>query len=528
MGACLLWTLLRQRSAVLPAAASEEAERVRPQLDQAQTASRAKSELVEAAAAEVKSLLNEIVGTAGLVLGTGLEPEQRSFLDTILRSGNALFSTADNLLDLSRLLDDELVLEPCPVQLRALVAEVCELLSDTAAKRGLSLRSVVDASLPDYLLSDPVRLRQVLHTLVAYVISLTHRGETLVSCSAGDRDGHQPLPIRFELTGAGITEAAVEQILEPLTANPSSFNPGPEVSRLDLRLCAGIVALMGATIGAESAPSKGTRLVLTVQLAVAQPAPAEPRLLIAADNRSNQMITLAITQQLGYQADLAGSGAEALAALADTSYDLVLTDLRMATMDGIELTRLIRAREREGRTPIVAFGAGSSTNSSDRERCLAAGVDDYLAKPIKPEELRRVLHRWCPVTTPVTTTPVTTTATSTADDKSNSSLNPTALAELSFLSAGLVKEVAEVCIKEAPAKLANLRDAVGRGDPKPLGDVAHDLKTSSRYLGADNLADLCQDLERCARSDQMARASGLVTTVAAELEQVLTALRALK
>ena len=249
------------------------------------------------------------------------------------------------------------------------------------------------------------------------------------------------------------------------------------------------------------------------------------RVLLVEDNEVNQALAVAILAKLGYGADVAGDGRAAVAALADAAYGAVLMDCQLPVMDGYQATAEIRRREGTGRhTPIIAMTADALPG--DRERCLAAGMDDYIAKPVLVADVQAVLSRWlgAEVTTP------TVAGSAHWVESAAEVLDPDRLAELGELDSpgnrSLVGRLAECFLARGPADLADLRAAVQRGDATAVAQIAHRLKGAAAALGSAGLVNLCQELEALARTDAVPPADDLLRRVEQEFDRVTSALDA--
>jgi CheY-like chemotaxis protein/HPt (histidine-containing phosphotransfer) domain-containing protein len=254
------------------------------------------------------------------------------------------------------------------------------------------------------------------------------------------------------------------------------------------------------------------------------PAPARfrARILVVEDNAVNQKVAVRLLEKLGYRADVAASGHEALEALARRAYALVLMDCQMPEMDGFEATAAIRQAEGTARhTPIVAMTANAM--AGDRERCLAVGMDDYVSKPVQPRELAATLKRWVPASAPAEPP----SATPSADAPGDSRLDTSTLAALGDSARGgdpaFLREIVTIFLEDTPQHLRDLREAAAARESATLVRVAHTLKSSSSYLGARRLAELCEDLERAGRGGDLRDVVAQVEDVGAEIEYVRAA-----
>ncbi len=390
--------------------------------DAAEAANRAKSQFLANMSHEIRTPMNGVLGMTELLLDSGLSEKQRRYARNVRNSGEALLNIINDILDFSKIEAGKMEISSGALDVREITAEVTELLGARAQQKGLTLSHEVEYDVPYATIGDAGRLRQVLLNLIGNGVKFTERGEVAltVSCVPGAaRNDTCMLQFRVRDTGIGISSEALGRLFRPFSQADGSTTRKFGGTGLGLVICKQLVEMMGGEIGVDTRPGEGSTFWFTVALGVpataearhssrhlAGPpvAPLNARVLLVEDNRINQEICIAMLQALGCEAETVSDGRGGVEAALGQHFDVVLMDCQMADMDGYAASAAIRAREatlnadpaRAGqaplRMPIVALTANAMTG--DRESCLAAGMDDYLAKPFNKEQLRTVIQRW--------------------------------------------------------------------------------------------------------------------------------------
>jgi signal transduction histidine kinase/HPt (histidine-containing phosphotransfer) domain-containing protein/ActR/RegA family two-component response regulator len=493
--------------------------------DAAEAAAQARSEFLAVMSHEIRTPLNGVIGVADLLAGMKLDATQLEYVRLIRESGSHLLDLINDILDFSRLEASRMQLEAVEFEPNAMMRDVAGLFQAQASAKGLSLS--VQTAEPRQVIGDPGRLRQVLLNLFSNAVKFTSQGGvTLTLEQEPAEDGRVTLRFRVADTGIGIAPEALGRIFDEFTQVDGSISRRFGGSGLGLAICRRLTELMGGTIAAESQPGSGSVFRFEVPLPCAEGVPVpetapeavnEPdpagvlRVLVAEDNPTNRLVAVRLLERLGHQADTVGNGAEAVAALGLTAYDVVLMDVMMPEMDGLTATRQIRAAERPGsRVAIVGLTAGSRSDSL--AECLTAGMDAVTTKPVTLVSLRTSITEGL--------------------DAVGRHPGQGKMADIIPAVGDLIEELGEEAVREILATFADdtnailrtMREAAARGDTPSIFRAAHSVAGAARNVGATALARRASRLEHGIGSYSAAGVAAEIVAMQADLDAALAGL----
>ena len=506
---------------------------------QADAANRAKSDFLSNMSHEIRTPINGVLGMAHLALQANPDARQRDYLTKIRFAGQNLLAIVNDILDISKVEAGMLDLEETDFSLSAVLTGVVDQSAPAAAAKGLKLVLQIDAVLSRTLRGDPLRIGQVLLNFICNAIKFSSAGDVRISARGLDFDG-TGCQLRFEVQdhGIGITPAQIARLFKPFQQADSSTTRKFGGTGLGLAICKRLALLMGGDVGVESRPGEGSSFWFTTRLqwghsgqagnpqvehAARPDTLAGARILLVEDNLVNQEVAGGILQAAGAMVTTAVNGREGVDLLLGQPFDCVLMDVQMPTMDGLEATRLIRADPRLATTPVLAMTANAS--GADRARCIEAGMDDFMSKPVDPQALVATVARWLPGRRLGLADARSPKGTDDAPTPTKVFSDP-AIVDLSILSRSVagdaqkVRRYAGIFVDDIPETLAELQATWALGDLPKLADIGHRWKSSSMLVGALGLAALCQTLEGLRDNGTLEQAGAVIQTMPALLARV--------
>ena len=499
----------------------------------AERASRAKTEFLANMSHEVRTPMNGVLGLSALLLDTELDGKQEKMVTAIRESADALIGVVDEILDFSQLQKGQVELDRVPFDMSVLIDGVTALMHPRAVAKGLQLDSEMKGFKTRRFIGDGGRIRQVLLNLVNNAIKFTESGSVLISAEVMETSHKTRIRLCVRDTGVGISDESLPRIFTRYHQTDAGSRRGSGGNGLGLAITKQLVDLMGGTLGVKSALNEGTSFWAEIDL---DPGPEDTlrvadatgnsdlliregtRVLIAEDNPTSRMVTEALLKKLSCEVDIAVDGREALQKAQAIDYDIVVMDCYMPLMDGFQATRRIRRSPDNGDVPVIALTA--SVTEDDRLRCLEAGMNDTVGKPVRISMLAKALQRWVPLVGGGSMRPVST-------------LPPPATLDLHMVRQlvsldgeddDFIQDVMVSYVEQLEQSTKKLGKALDDGDLETVRLTAHSIKGASKQIGAARVGDLLGAIER---EDTVEAAKQLLEQIEDEVPRVAEAVQAL-
>jgi len=516
-------------------------------MNAAEAANAAKSIFLSNMSHEIRTPMNSIIGMTNLALKTHLNAKQHDYLGKIAYSAQHLLSLINDILDFSKIEANKLDLDILDFHLNVIFKNLSNQLTHSAASKDLKLRFDLDAGLSVPLRGDPLRLTQVLLNFISNAIKFTAKGEVAVKARILE-EGLADFKIRFEVrdTGIGLSADEIDKLFHAFHQADASTTRKYGGTGLGLVICKQLVELMGGTVGVESKPDQGSTFWFEINMPKGETVEPEvlpetidfailkgANILLVEDNQFNQQVAVEILAETGVNVVIANNGQEAVEVLLKQKFDCVLMDVQMPVLDGFEATRLIRANPAMSDTYIVAMTANA--RGEDKARCFAAGMNDFISKPVFAEQLYAVIAKGLALSRGIINKHVPVNSIGTVVTKFDKpallvqamTTENSALVDLSTLKKMMGSDPVKVhkfalkFVQTAQQGLAEIDEMLKQENMPALAALGHRNKSPARTVGAMGYADLCQALEKFKDGGEIEQARLVVAQMKSLLVQIV-------